>query len=76
MQSIDLNIILTIIFTGIGTVATIIGANLALLSWLRADMKSFEAKIDGWKEQITTQTTDFHGRLCTLEERKKSKGKH
>ena len=78
----DLPLILTIIFTGLGTVAAIIGANIALISWLRSDMKSFETKIDGWKDQfsrdiqsykdeVTKEMKDFHGRLCSLEERRR-----
>ncbi len=63
----------TIILTGIGTVAAIVGSNIALISWLRSDMKSFETKIDGWKEEINKQMKDFHGRLCTIEERNKKK---
>ena len=59
----------TVILTGIGTATAIIGANIALISWLRADMKSFETKIDGWKLEIDKETKDFHGRLCSIEER-------
>lgn len=62
----------TIILTGIGTALTIIGANIALISWLRTDMKSFETKIDGWKEEINKEMKDFHGRLCAIEERNKN----
>ncbi len=75
---------LTVILTGIGTAVTIIGANVALISWLRSDMKSFENKIDGWKDQfsrdmqsykdeVNKEMKDFHGRLCTIEERNKPK---
>ena len=60
---------LTVILTGIGTVVTVIGANVALMSWLRSDMKSFESEIRSWKEAIDKETKDFHGRLCKIEER-------
>lgn len=60
---------LTMILTGIGTSITIIGANVALISWLRADMKSFETEVRGWKDAIQTEMKDFHGRLCALEEK-------
>lgn len=64
---------LTVILTGIGTAIAIIGANIALISWLRADMKSFEAKIDSWREDIKKETKDFHGRLCIIEEKHRAK---
>lgn len=51
------------ILTCAGTAITIVGSNIALISWLRADMKSFETKIDGWKEEIQKESKDFHGRL-------------
>ncbi len=60
---------LTVILTGIGTAIAIIGANIALISWLRADMKSFETEVRGWKEELSKETKDFHGRLCSIEER-------
>lgn len=57
------------ILTGVGTSITIIGANVALISWLRADMKSFETEVRGWKDAIQLEMKDFHGRLCALEEK-------
>lgn len=69
-----------------GEVLAIIGSNIALISWLRSDMKSFESKIeadmksfenkieskvDSIKEQIQQESRDFHGRLCAIEERNK-----
>lgn len=70
------------LLTAAGTVITIVGSNIALIGWLRADMKSFEVKIDGWKDQfsrdmasykeeVNKEMKDFHGRLCTIEERNK-----
>jgi hypothetical protein len=64
---------LTVILTGIGTVITIVGANIALISWLRSDMKSFEQEIRSWKEEINKDMKDFHGRLCAIEEKNKGK---
>jgi len=61
----------TIILTGLGTTIAIIGANISLISWLWADMKLFETKIDGWKSDIDKEVKDFHGRLCAIEERNK-----
>lgn len=63
----------TIILTGLGTAVTIIGANIALISWIRSDMKIFESEIRSWKEEINQETKDFHGRLCALEEKYREK---
>jgi hypothetical protein len=60
---------LTIPLTAAATVFTVIGSNIALMSWLRSDMKSFESKIDSWKEEINKEMKDFHGRLCSIESR-------
>ena len=73
---------LTVILTGVGTIITVIGSNIALISWLRADMKSFEQEmrsdmksfaneVRGWKEEINKEMKDFHGKLCAIEERNK-----
>jgi len=59
---------LTIIITLIGASAAIVGSNIALISWLRSDMKSFETEVRGWKEEINREMKDFHGRLCAIEE--------
>jgi hypothetical protein len=59
------------LLTAAGTVITIVGSNIALIGWLRADMKSFETKIDGWKAEIDKEMKDFHDRLCAIEERNK-----
>lgn len=58
---------LTVILTVIGTAIAIIGSNIALIAWLRSDMKSFETEIRGWKEEINKEMKDFHGRLCASE---------
>ncbi len=55
---------LTIVLTGLGVVAAVVGSNIALIGWLRSDMKSFET-------EITKEMKDFHGRLCSIEERNK-----
>lgn len=67
----DINVILTVI----GSVVAIIAANVALISWLRSDMKSFETEIRGWKEEIYKDMKDFHGRMCAIEEKKRAKSK-
>lgn len=63
----------TLVLTMIGTAAAIIGSNIALISWLRSDMKAFEGEVRGWREDIHKEMKDFHGRLCTIEERNKLK---
>ena len=60
---------LTIILTGAGTAIAIIASNVALISWLRSDMKTFETEVRGWREDINKEVKDFHGRLCKIEER-------
>jgi len=37
---------ITVILTIVGTTLAIIGSNIALISWLRSDMKSFENKME------------------------------
>jgi len=61
------------LLTAAGTVITIVGSNIALIGWLRADMKAFEIEVRGWKEEIQKESKDFHGRLCAIEERNKEK---
>jgi hypothetical protein len=58
-----------IILTAVGTVVAIVGSNIALIGWLRSDMKSFETEVRGWKEEVQKEMKDFHGRLCSLEAR-------
>jgi len=58
---------------GWAQVLSIAAINIALISWLRSDMKLFEIKIDGWKEEINKEMKDFHGKLCALEEKVKNK---
>ena len=62
------------LLTAGGAVVAIVGSNIALIGWLRSDMKAFESKIDGWKEEIHKESKDFHGRLCAIDERTKSRG--
>lgn len=65
----DLTLTVTIAATGVA----VVGSNIALISWLRSDMKSFESKVDGWKDEIHKEMKDFHGRLCTIEEKHRAK---
>ena len=51
----------------------VVGSNIALIAWLRSDMKNFEIKIESWKDEINREMKDFHGRLCAIDERTKKK---
>ena len=73
---------ITIVLTGFGAVVAIMGCNIALISWLRSDMKAFESEIRVWKEdfrndmalykdEIQKEMHDFHLKLCLIEERNK-----
>ena len=77
-----------ILLTAAGTVVAIVGSNIALIGWLRSDMKSFENKIENkidsftndfrkemasYKNEVSKEMKDFHGRLCSIEERNKRK---
>lgn len=61
--------VLTVIVTNIGFVT-------AIFLWSRreasCDRRAFESEIRGWKEEINKQMTDFHARLCVIEENRKS----
>jgi len=59
------------LLTAAGTIVTVVGSNIALISWLRSDMKSFETEVRGWRQEIQKESRDFHGRLCAIEERNK-----
>jgi len=63
----------TTFLTAAGAVIMIVGSNITLIGWLRSDMKSFETKIDGWKEEINKEMKDFHGKLCAIDERTKTR---
>lgn len=78
----DIGLIVTVAGTGIA----VVGSNIALISWLRSDMKSFESEVRVWKEdfrkdmatyrdEVRAEMKDFHGRLCTIEERHRDKPK-
>lgn len=61
----ELSLILTIAGTGLA----VVGSNIALIGWLRSDMKSFETEIRSWKDEIQKEMRDFHGRLSSIEAR-------
>lgn len=53
----------------IGCTIAIITTNIALISWIRSDTKSFEQEIRAWREQNHQEMKDFHGRLASIEAR-------
>lgn len=59
------------LLTAGGAVIAIVGSNIALIGWLRSDMKAFETKIEGWKEEMQKESKDFHGRLVEIETKHK-----
>ena len=69
----EYSLIFTIVGTGLATGLAVIGSNIALISWLRSDMKSFENEVRNWREDTHQEMKDFHGRLCAIEERNKEK---
>lgn len=55
----DIALVVTVAATGIG----VVGSNIALISWLRSDMKAFESEVRGWREELHQEMKDFHGRM-------------
>jgi hypothetical protein len=58
-------------------VMTIVGANMALFLWAvrqsRSDYLHCQRLIDAFKDGMMKETKDFHGKLCSLEERMRFK---
>ena len=54
-------------------VLAIIGANIAMISWLKSDMKTFESRIDSkldkWHDDIQKEMKDFHGLRRSIPQR-------
>lgn len=53
------------LLTAAGTVIAIVGSNIALIGWLRSNMKSFETEVRGWKEEVQKEIKEFHTKLAT-----------
>ena len=54
-------------------VLTIVGSNIALFLWARAESRSDTRIILTLIDSIQKEIKDFHGRLCAIEERNKGK---
>jgi len=54
-------------------------ANAALILWMRsesrADWRHMDSKLDAYMRESQKEMKDFHGRLCTIEERRLKDGK-
>lgn len=52
-------------------------ANAGLIIWFRsesrADWRHMDAKVDATMKAIQEEMKDFHGRLCSIEEKNKNK---
>lgn len=59
------------LLTAGAAVVTIVGSNIALIGWIRSDVKAFESEVRGWKDEINKEMKDFHGKLCAIDERTK-----
>lgn len=50
-------------------------ANAGIMLWLRAESRSdwrhMDAKLDAWMKDSLQERKEFHGRLCTIEEKNK-----
>jgi hypothetical protein len=52
-------------------VLTIVGSNIVLFLWARAESRSDTRMMLGIIDSIRQEMKDFHGRLCAIEERNK-----
>jgi len=68
----------TIILTAAGSVISVIACNIGLFSWLKSDIDLNRAEASADRRdllqimrEIREEMKDFHGRLCSIEERNK-----
>lgn len=59
------------IFAVIGGIATVFGLILAPMFWLGAKLDAFRQEMHGDMNEFRNEMKHFHGRLCTIEEKKK-----
>lgn len=60
-----------IIITVIACLFTIIGTMIGLFLYLASKIDGVRSEMYGMRQDINAEMKDFHGRLCTIEERKK-----
>ena len=56
-------------------VLTILGSTAGLLIWFRSEARSDMRRCESLIDAIKNEMKDFHGRLCSLEERSQEKPK-
>lgn len=60
----------------IGAVIAVVVSNIGLFIWARseanADRREFQAQLNAALKAIADEMKDFHGRMCAIEERKKT----
>jgi hypothetical protein len=58
-------------------VLTLFLANAGMILWFRSearsDWKHMDAKVDAYMKEVQQERKDFHGRLCSIEEKHKYK---
>ena len=58
-------------------VLAIMGSNLALFLWVRSESRADHRELESWvkdmMQAIQAEMKDFHGRLCAIEEKNKTK---
>jgi len=52
---------------------TIVGANLAMFMWARSEAREDQAEMRMILKAIQDEMKDFHGRLCSIEEKYKER---
>jgi hypothetical protein len=52
---------------------TVVGANLAMFMWARSEAREDQAEMRMILKAIQDEMKDFHGRLCSIEEKNKEK---
>lgn len=56
-----------------GQVITIVAANFAMILWCMRERRSDFLYITKLIEEMKSEMKDFHGRMCAIEERNRSK---
>lgn len=78
IQTVHHTIDWTILATAIGSVVAILGINVSIFAWLRSDIKELKSEMSADRRdilkliiEIKDEMKDFHGRLCSIEEKRK-----
>jgi hypothetical protein len=67
--------VLTIIASNVALMAISIGSTITLFLWARSEAREDQHQIRDLVVAIQEEMKDFHGRLCSIEERTKTKEK-